>query len=74
LNYKNLCEKVANVISELNPNFPYPHTLASNLFEMANNHIYFAEHLPALTDVHVEDENFDEVKKMLEYFAFNLLT
>ena len=41
LNYKRLSEKVADVISELSPNFPYPHTLASNLFEMANNHIYF---------------------------------
>lgn len=73
LNYKNLCEKVAKVILEVNPKFPYPHTLASNLFEMANNHIYFAQHLPRLTDVVVKDENFDEVEEMLEYFAFTLL-
>ena len=73
LNYKTLSEKVATVITELNPKFPYPHTLASNLFEMANNHIYFAQHLPSLTDVHVKGENFDEVEQMLEYFAFNLL-
>jgi len=73
INYKNLCSKVADVISEIKPDFPYPHTLASNLFEMANNHIYFAQHLPRLTDVVVKDENFDEVEEMLEYFAFNLL-
>jgi len=73
LNYKKLCSKVADVISELNPKFPYPHTLASNLFEMANNHIYFAQHLPRLTDVKVKGENFEEVEKMLEYFAFKLL-
>ena len=73
LNYKNLCEKVADVISEINPQFPYPHTLASNLFEMANNHIYFAQHLPRLTDVTVKNDNFEEVEKMLEYFAFKLL-
>ena len=74
INYKKLSEKVANVISELNPKFPYPHTLASNLFEMANNHIYFALHLPSLTDVSVKGENnFDEVVNMLEYFAFCLL-
>ena len=73
LNYKQLSEKVATVISEVNSKFPYPHTLASNLFEMANSHIYFAQHLPALTDVCVEKDNFDEVRKMLEYFAFNLL-
>jgi AcrR family transcriptional regulator len=73
LNYKKLCQKVADVILEINPQFPYPHTLASNLFEMANNHIYFAQHLPKLTDVTVKDDNFDEVEKMLEYFAFTLL-
>ena len=73
LNYKRLSEKVALVISEVNADFPYPHALASNLFEMANNHIYFAQHLPRLTDVKVEGENFDEVEKMLEYYAFKLL-
>ena len=73
LNYKSLAAKVADVILELKPDFPYPHALASNLFEMANNHIYFAIHLPRLTDVKVEGENYDEVEKMLEYFAFSLL-
>lgn len=73
LNYKKLSEKVAGVISELAPNFPYPHALASNLFEMANNHIYFAEHLPRLTEVRVEENNFEEVEQMLEYFTFTLL-
>ncbi|MGK0390004.1 MAG: AcrR family transcriptional regulator [Maribacter sp.] len=73
INYKRLCGKVANVILEIKPEFPYPHTLASNLFEMANNHIYFAQHLPRLTDVTVKDDNFDEVEKMLKYFAFTLL-
>ncbi len=73
LNYKNLSAKVADVITELKPNFPYPHALASNLFEMANNHTYFAQHLPKLTDVHVKGDNYSEVKNMLEYFAFTLL-
>ena len=73
INYKKLCQKVADVILEIKPDFPYPHTLASNLFEMANNHIYFAQHLPSLTDVTVKEEDFAEVEQMLEYFAFNLL-
>ncbi len=72
-NYKKLSEKVAAVISEVNPDFPYPHALASNLFEMANNHIYFALHLPRLTDVKVVNDNYEEVEKMLEYFTISLL-
>lgn len=71
--YKTLTAKVAGVISEINPDFPYPRALASNLFEMANNHIYFAQHLPRLTDVTVENEDFAEVEKMLEHFAFKIL-
>jgi len=73
INYKKLCAKVAGVISEIKPDFPYPHTLASNPFEMANNHIYFAQHLPKLTDVVVKNDDFGEVEQMLEYFAFSLL-
>ncbi len=72
-NYKDLTAKVALVISSINRDFPYPRTLASNLFEMANNHIYFAQHLPRLTDVKVENEDFSEVEKMLEHFAFKIL-
>ncbi len=72
-NYKQLTEKVAKVIRELNPDFPYPSSLATSLFEMANNHIYFAQHLPRLTEVTVKNENFEEVENMLRYFAFSLL-
>ena len=73
LNYKHFVEKVSDMILAVQPSFRYPHTLASNLFEMANNHIYFAKHLPRLTDVSVTGEEYDEVEEMLEYFAFTML-
>lgn len=73
LSYKRLAEKVADVIRDVQPSFPYPRALATSLFEMANNHIYFAQHLPRLTDVRVADANFEEVERMLEHFAFSLL-
>ncbi len=73
LNYKKLVAKVAEVILELKPNFPYPRALASNIFEMGNNHIYFAQHLPRLTDINIEGEDHSEVEKMVEFFAFSLL-
>ena len=40
---------------------------------MSNNHIYFAQHLPKLTEVTVEKNNTDEVEKMLFYFIEKLL-
>ena len=73
LNFKSLVEKVSQVILDVKPDFPYPHALASNLFEMSNNQIYFALHLPRLTDVTVTDEDYTEVETMMHHFAFSLL-
>ena len=72
--YKDLAESVSNVINEINPAFKYPFSLATNLFEMSNNHIFFAKHLPRLTDISVEKNEVDEVESMLNYFADKLLS
>ena len=73
LSYKGLIQKVADVILEINSKFPYPHSFASNLFEMANNEIYFAEHLPRLTDIKVKKGNYDEVNKLLKFYISKML-
>lgn len=73
LTYKALAKKIAVIIKEVDPGYPYPRALASTLLEMANNHIYFALHLPSLTDVTVENGNLSQVEKLLEDFAFGLL-
>ena len=71
--YKNLTTSVSKVISEVNPNFKYPYALATNLFEMSNNTIYFAQHLPTLTDKSIKENKVIEVEKMLMYFTSKLL-
>lgn len=73
LSYKNLIKRLSDVILEIDNSFPYPHSFASNLFEMANNQIYFAEHLPRLTDVTVNNGNFKEVEQMLKFYASKVL-
>jgi len=76
LAYKKLAGNIALVISEVNPNFAYPRTLASTLIETANNNLYFARHLPRLTDIDAkgtESDLCERVEKMLEVFCFNLL-
>jgi len=72
--YKQLANSVSQVISEINSEFKYPFSLATNLFEMSNNHIYFARHLPRLTDISVVKEDLKEAEKMLNYFADKLLS
>ncbi len=73
MSYKEVADCVSDIILELNPTFPYPHSLASNLFETANNQLYFAHHLPKLTDLKDEDREHSDLRRMLEFFAFKLL-
>jgi hypothetical protein len=41
---------------------------------MSNNHIFFAQHLPNLTDVSVDENTNEEVEQMLNYFLDRLLS
>ncbi len=57
LDYKAFCNKVANMMLEYNPNFIYPNALASMLVEAAHHQIYYAEHLPSLTNIKVNQKS-----------------
>lgn len=73
LSYKALARLIAGIILELKPGFPYPQALASNLLEMSTGHIYYARHLPSLTEVRIEGEDYEPMARMLRYFVFGLL-
>lgn len=71
--YKSLISAVADIIKEVNSDFPYPSSLSSNLFDMANNQIYFSEHLPAITDVTYSKHREKELIKMLKFMVSKML-
>ncbi len=71
--YKTLCAKLADLILEVNPAFPYPRALATNILEMANNNMYFAHHLPRLTDIRAGENTREQVVNLLETFTMGLL-
>lgn len=50
LGYKELVERVCEIVTEINPDYKYPHMLVSTVIEGAHHQRYFAEHLPRLTD------------------------
>lgn len=54
--YKDVVHRVADLISEVNEGFKYPHMLVSTVIGGAQHQRYFAEHLPKLTDV-IEGED-----------------
>ncbi len=63
--YVALVDKVSKIILEICPQFNYPKMLASNLFEMANNQIYFAEHIPQLTDLKDKQSKYLDLEKAM---------
>jgi hypothetical protein len=72
--YKSLCEKFMNLILEINPEFPYPRSVASTLVETANNNIYFASHLPRLTDISCDNGDvFENVANLVEFMALKMI-
>lgn len=66
--YKDLCARFSSVITEYNPKFKFPHSLASTVVEMAHAQKFFKNNLPALTDFPNEKDN----KKLL-LFLENLV-
>ena len=73
LGYKSLSEELAALMLEINPNFPYPRTLASSLFEMAHNHPHFAAHLPRLTELEEGPSMNKDLEQMLWYWVEKLV-
>lgn len=49
--YKRLCNAVADMVREINPDYRYPIALISTVLESSHDQKFFAEHLPALTEV-----------------------
>lgn len=60
--YKSLCETIASYMTEINPDFQFPRSLASTCLEAAHQQVFFAEHLPRLSNLDkasdLEEQNF----------------
>ena len=69
--YKQLVERVAEIIGELNPDFAYPHMLVTTIVEGGHVQRHFAEHLPRLTNVSEDEE--DSVVQFFTDLAFKTI-
>ena len=54
--YKELVQRVSDIISEINADYKYPNMLVSTVIEGAHLQRFFADHLPRLTNV-IEGED-----------------
>jgi len=69
--YKNVVNRVSEMIIDINSTYEYPHMLISTMVEGAHQQRYFSEHLPKLTDVK-EEANF--ITKFYKQLIFNAIT
>ncbi|CAI8363906.1 MAG: Uncharacterised protein [Formosa sp. Hel3_A1_48] len=55
--YKQVVQRVSDFILDFNSKYEFPHMIVSTIIEGAHHQRYFAEHLPALTDVEEGQNN-----------------
>ncbi len=67
--YKSLCNAIAPTIKEINPRYEYPHSLVSTILEASNQQLFFATHLPSLTEV----KNDKTIHSSIYYYLKNLV-
>jgi AcrR family transcriptional regulator len=70
-NYQSLCKTISVIIKEINPQFPYPRAMASNLIETAHEQIFFSQHLPGLSDVPTTKNDYSKISEFLELIFFS---
>ena len=70
-NYQSLCKTISEIIKKINPSFPYPRAMASNLIETAHEQIFFSQHLPGLSDVPTTKTDYSHISDFLELIFFS---
>jgi AcrR family transcriptional regulator len=74
LPYKSLCKKIAGIIKEISPKYSFPHSLVSTLLLSANHQMYYAQHLPSLTDIRAESkQKHAKLAEFLAVMVFNTI-
>jgi AcrR family transcriptional regulator len=74
LPYKSLCKRIADILKEVNPKYPFPHALVSTVLLSANHQMYYAQHLPSLTDIKATSkEKYNTLAEFLTTMIFQTL-
>ena len=69
--FKTLCRKIAACVEEINPRYPYPNALISTLLLAAHQQLFFASHLPSLSNLQATEDRHETLYAFLESLALN---
>lgn len=70
--YKDLCARIADIITQYNQDYKYPKSLSTTIIETSHNQQFFSHYLPRLTDVKTTNEQ-DFVNHFLQDLVFRIL-
>ena len=72
--YKSLCKKVAAVVLEVSPHYIFPHSLVSTVLLSINHQLFYARHLPALSDIKYDpSRHHRQLVNFIESFVFKTI-
>ncbi len=72
--FKSLCSLISSFVKEANPGFQYPHALISTMLEASHQQVFFAKHLPSLTELDRDDPKMDDMNKnFLTHMVLNAI-
>ena len=70
--YKDLTARIAQLILDYRPDYPYARSQASSIIETAHYQSFFMRYLPSLTDFGGSDSN-DSLHEFLRHLLFSTL-
>jgi AcrR family transcriptional regulator len=74
LPYKSLCNKIASVIKEVSPRYEFPNSLASTVLLTMKHQLYYAQHLPSLSDIKYDPKRqYKKLYTLLENLVFKTI-
>jgi AcrR family transcriptional regulator len=71
--YIQLVDKLAAIIGEVNPEFKYPKALAVTVIEGSRKQLFFAAHIPSVTELRVPTELNQQLADFLEMLVVKAL-
>jgi AcrR family transcriptional regulator len=73
IGFKAVCKKIALLILEINPTYPFAQSLVSTIVIASNQQIFFSDHLPSLTAIGSGQDRFDKLYAFLDNVVFQAI-
>lgn len=71
--YKSVCSTISSYVLEINPHYEFPNSLISTCLEAAHQQIFFATHLPSLSNIQKDEDIYESNYQFLYTLILNTI-